>query len=159
MSLINLIGEYDCKVDNKGRMLFPMGLLKQLPENEKEKFIINRSVFQKCLTLYTMQSWNKIVNDLSKLNRFNKKNDDFIRQYTNGAVLVEMDSANRLLLPKRLMDYASIDKDLIVTANLDKIEIWSSEKYNQLMQSYDPDAFGTLAEEVMGNINRTDDVS
>lgn len=149
--MANYIGEFDCTVDAKGRMMLPAGLLKQFAPALKEKFVINRSVFQKCLVLNPMDAWDEIMKDLSKLNRFVKKNDDFIRQYNNGAVQVEVDASNRILIPKRLMDYAKIEKDVVLTANLDKIEIWSAAMYDQVMNSYDPDGFASLAEEVMGN--------
>lgn len=149
--MANYIGEFDCTVDAKGRMMLPAGLLKQFTPALKEKFVINRSVFQKCLVLNPMDAWDEIMKDLSKLNRFVKKNDDFIRQYNNGAVQVEVDASNRILIPKRLIDYAKIEKDVVLTANLNKIEIWSAAVYDQVMSSYDPDAFAALAEEVMGN--------
>src|SRR5665213_1396973 len=110
VSMTTYIGEFDCKIDSKGRMMIPAGLFKQFPTNMREKFVINRSVFQKCLILYPMDSWGDIMKDLGKLSRFQKKSDDFIRQYINGATEVELDSSNRLLLPKKLCDYATIDK-------------------------------------------------
>ena len=149
--MTNYIGEFDCTVDAKGRMMLPAGLMKQFSPALKEKFVINRSVFQKCLVLNPMDAWDEIMKDLSKLNRFVKKNDDFIRQYNNGAVQVEVDASNRILIPKRLLDYAKIEKDVVLTANLNKIDIWSAAVYDQVMNSYDPDGFATLAEEVMGN--------
>ena len=153
--MTNYIGEFDCKVDAKGRMMVPAGLLKQFAPAIREKFVINRSVFQKCLVLYPMDAWDEIVKDLGKLNKFIKENDDFIRQYNNGATQVEMDTTNRILLPKRLLDFAGIDKDVVLTANLNKIEIWSAEKYNAIINNYDPDGFGALAERVMGKSNPT----
>jgi MraZ protein len=151
--MTNYIGEFDCKVDAKGRMMVPAGLLKQFAPAIREKFVINRNVFQKCLVLYPMDAWDEIVKDLSRLNKFIKENDDFIRQYNNGATQVEIDNTNRLLLPKRLLDYAGIDKDVVLTAQLNKIEIWSAEKYNAIINSFDPEKFGALAERVMGKSN------
>jgi MraZ protein len=153
--MTNYIGEFDCKVDAKGRMMVPAGLLKQFPPAIRERFVINRSVFQKCLVLYPMDAWEEITKDLSRLNKFVKENDDFIRQYNNGATQVEMDATNRILFPKRLLDFAGIDKDVVLTANLNKIEIWSAEKYNAIINSYDPDSFGSLAERVMGKSNNS----
>jgi MraZ protein len=148
----NYIGEYNCKVDSKGRMMMPAGLLKQFPADLRERFVINRSVFQRCLVLYPMDLWNEIAGDLSKLNRFSRENDAFIRQFTNGAFGVEVDATNRILLPKRLMEYASIKSDLVMVANLNKIEIWSAESYDSVTGSYDPDSFAQLAEKVMGKL-------
>lgn len=150
--MTNYIGEFDCKVDTKGRMMLPSGLLKQFPAELKSKFVINKSVFQKCLILNPMDAWEELVKSLSNLNsRFNKQHNDFIRQYTNGNTMVEMDSTNRILIPKRLLDYAGIEKDMVLTASLNTIEIWSAQKYNEIMNNYDPNNFASLAESVMGN--------
>jgi len=146
-----LTGEFDCTIDAKGRMALPSGLLKQLPENTRGKFVVNRSVFKRCLVLYPLDAWEKIVSDINGLNRFNRKHDDFIRQYSNGATTLEVDASNRVLLPKRLAAYAGIEKDVVLAAHVDnKVEIWSEKAYSELMNSYDPDAFGNLAEEVLG---------
>lgn len=148
--MTNYIGEFQCTMDVKGRVMMPAGLYKQFPTELREKFVINRSVFQKCLVLYPMDAWEEIVRDLSKLNRFRKENDDFIRQYTNGASTVELDATNRFLLPKHLVDFAKIKKDIVLTSSLNKIEIWSDKSYKDVMKGYDPDAFAQLAEKVMG---------
>lgn len=144
-----LLGEFECTADEKGRILMPAALMKQFSSAQRKKFVINRSVFQKCLVMFDMNSWNEIVSDLMKLNRFNKENDDFIRQYTNGAIQLEVDTTNRLLLPKRLLDYAKISKDIILSASINKIEIWSVKLYNEVMKNYDPEKFAALAEKVM----------
>jgi MraZ protein len=151
--MANYNGEHACKVDSKGRVMMPAALLKQFPADLRERFMINRSVFQKCLVLYPMDLWNETTEDLKKLNRFVKDNDDFIRQFTGGAVQVELDSTNRVLLPKRLADFAGISTDLVFIANLDKIEIWSEGGYNSVMSSYDPDSYARLAQKVMGGLS------
>ena len=94
------------------------------------------------------------MKDLGGLNRFVKENDDFIRLFTNGAVQVEVDATNRILLPKRLSEYAGISADLVFTANLNKIEIWSSAKHDSVMGDFDADSFAQLAERVMGQLNQ-----
>lgn len=151
--MTNYIGEFACKVDAKGRVMMPAGLLKQFPADLRESFVINRSVFQRCLVLYPMDLWNETMQDLGKLNRFVKENDDFVRLFTNGAVKVEVDATNRILLPKRLAEYASIASDLVFTANLNKIEIWSAQGHDSVMGAFDADSFAQLAERVMGRLN------
>jgi len=152
MSNTTFIGEFDCKLDAKGRLSLPAGLYKQLPEAQKEKFVVNRGIFQKCLILYPLAAWEIIMADLSKLNRFSKENDTFIRQFSNGALEVELDNANRLLIPKRLTDYASIEKDVVLSSSLNKIEIWSEKSYRATMDNFDQTAFEMLAEKVMSKI-------
>jgi MraZ protein len=136
-------------------LTIPSGLFKQLPATQKEKFVVNRGIFQKCLILYPMTAWDTIMNDLSKLNRFSKENDTFIRQFTNGAIEVEVDNVNRILLPKRLTDYASIDKNVVLSSSLNKIEIWSEKNFKSIMDNFDQQNFETLAEKVMNKINES----
>ena len=145
------IGEFECTIDAKSRMMVPAGLMKQFPKKLSKVFVINRSVFQKCLVLHPMDAWGETMKELNKLNRFIKKNDEFIRHYVNGGVKVELDGANRMLIPKQLAEFAKIKSDIVLTASLDKIEIWSAKLYNDVMKNYDADAFAMLAEEVMGN--------
>ena len=108
-----LIGTYECKVDAKGRLMLPTSLKKQLGSLE-EGFVLKRSVFQPCLELFPMAEWNKMMLKINKLNRFNKKNDDFIRRFTAGVKMIEIDATGRLLIPKDLVVFAQIDKDIVL---------------------------------------------
>lgn len=145
--MINLIGEHDCKLDGKNRILFPSGLKKQLPEAEEMKFVINRG-FEQCLVLYPKSEWEKISNEVNQLNTYSKKNREFTRYFYRGASEVSLDSSNRILLPKALLTFAGIDKDIILFAYSNKIEIWDKTKYESLLTD-EPDDFANLAEEVM----------
>src|ERR1700749_2758582 len=107
----HFLGEFDCKLDAKGRMMIPSNLKKQLPEAEKDGLVINRG-FEKNLVIYTRKEWDKIVEDLSKLNSYEKKTREFIRYFTRGASELMLDSANRVLLPKSLLEYAGIGNDV-----------------------------------------------
>lgn len=145
----NFIGEFDCKVDVKGRFLLPSGLKKQISPDAKEKFVVNRG-FEKHLTLYPWNEWQKISAEVNKLNLFVKKNRVFHRMFNNGATELELDATSRLLLPKSLMDYAGIDKDIVLFAYSNRIEIWSTAEYNKMLNDDSVD-FGSLAEDVMGD--------
>ncbi|MFM8361800.1 MAG: division/cell wall cluster transcriptional repressor MraZ [Haliscomenobacter sp.] len=142
-----LLGEYECKLDEKGRMRLPSGLISQLGERETYAFVINRG-FEKCLMLYTEEVWDQITNEINALNLYVKKNRDFVRYFYRGANKVVMDSADRILLAKRLLEYAEIEKDAILLAYNNRIEIWSAEQYDQMLQE-EPDDFSGLAEGVM----------
>jgi MraZ protein len=102
-----------------------------------------------------MAAWEIIMNDLSKLNRFSKENDTFIRQFTNGALEVEVDNVNRILIPKRLTDYAAIEKEVVLTASLNKIEIWSEKSYRATMDNFDQSVFESLAEKIMSRVDES----
>lgn len=146
--MIGFIGEYESTIDAKGRFLLPSGFKKQLPEQESHVFMINRG-FEKCLTLYPIQSWDPIFNKISQLNDFNPKVREFRRYFLNGAIQLELDSAGRVLLPKNLMEHASLVKDIVLVSAINKIEIWDKIKYQQLFESFSADAFSDLADEVM----------
>ena len=145
--MIGFIGEYESTIDTKGRFLLPSGLKKQLPDQETS-FVINRG-FEKCLTLYPSQSWKPIFKDISNLNDFDPKVREFRRYFLNGAQQVELDNAGRLLLPKNLMDHAFLEKDIVLVSAVDKIEIWDKIKYQQFFESFSPEAFSNLANQVM----------
>jgi MraZ protein len=152
--MIGFLGEFEATLDVKGRFLLPAGFKKQLPEEDTNKFVINRG-FEKCLTLYPLKSWEPLFAEISKHNDFDPKVREFRRYFLNGATFVEPDSAGRLLVPPNLKLYADLQKDIVLVAAVNKIEIWDSNKYKQLFDSFSPDAFSSLARDVMtgGSIN------
>lgn len=146
--MIGFLGEYEVTLDSKGRFLLPAGLRKQLPEADSNAFVINRG-FEKCLTMYPLQSWEPIFSNISKLNDFDPKVREFRRWFLNGAIQMELDSAGRLLVPKNLMEHAGLEKDVVLVSAVNKIEIWDKTKYQQFFDSFSPEAFSSLAAEVM----------
>ena len=145
----SLIGTYECKVDAKGRLMMPAALKKQLSPILQEGFVLRRSVFQKCLELYPLKEWQVLMQKVNKLNRFKKKNNDFIRRFTAGVKMVEVDINGRLLIPKDLTVFASISKDIVVASAINIVEIWDKALYEQAISDAALD-FADLAEEVMG---------
>nr|WP_255689449.1 MULTISPECIES: division/cell wall cluster transcriptional repressor MraZ [unclassified Tenacibaculum] len=152
MGVINLIGTYECKVDAKGRLMVSSAFKKQLSSVLQEGFVVKRSVFQSCLELYPMQEWNMVMQKINKLNRFVKKNNDFIRRFTAGVKVVEMDASGRVLIPKDLCQFAGIEKQVVLSSAVNIIEIWDKDKYEKVIDEAVVD-FADLAEEVMGNID------
>ena len=150
-----LIGTYECKVDGKGRLMLPASLKKQLGSLE-EGFVLKRSVFQPCLELFPMSEWSKMMLKINKLNRFIKKNNDFIRRFTAGVKMVEIDATGRLLIPKDLVFFAQIDKDIVLNSAINIIEIWDKKQYENAIENATDD-FADLAEEVMGNLYENGD--
>jgi len=150
--MINLIGEFECRIDAKSRLLFPAGLKRQIPASGEIRFVLNRG-FEQCLVLYPKTEWENISNEINGLNMYSRKNREFVRYFYRGASELALDSNNRLLLPKPLLDYAGIDKDLILFAYSNRIEIWDKKKYNSLLTD-EPEDFANLAEEVMCKKNQ-----
>jgi MraZ protein len=149
--MISLIGEYECKVDAKGRFMFPVGLRKQLADAFDKGFVMNRNLHQKCLVLYPLEEWNKLNKSLSKLNRLLPKHDALVRRILGGATGVEADSAGRLLVPKPLSEYAGLSADIKVLGSNNIIEIWDKKAYEDFMAGNIN--MEELAEEVFTNLN------
>lgn len=153
-----IIGTYECKVDAKGRLLLPAPLKKQLASSLQDGFVLKRSVFQPCLELYPMSEWNLMMQKINGLNRFVKKNNDFIRRFTAGVKIVEIDNLGRLLIPKDLVAFGKIDKDVVLSSAVNIVEIWDKELYEKSLDNSEID-FADLAEEVMGNQNDANGIS
>jgi MraZ protein len=153
--MTSLIGEFDCKVDAKGRFMFPVNLKKQLDVVFEKGFVINRNLHQKCLVLYPIAEWEKLNKKLSKLNRLIKANDVFVRKFTGGATGCESDSTGRILLPKALTDYADIKSDIKVLGSNNVIEIWDRKLYEDFLNQ--DINIEKLAEDVLGNLDFNDD--
>ncbi|MGY6649007.1 division/cell wall cluster transcriptional repressor MraZ [Wenyingzhuangia sp. IMCC45574] len=151
-----LIGTYECKADAKGRVMLAAALKKQLEPVVHEGFVLKRSVFQKCLELYPMAEWKKVMGQVGKLNRFVKKNNDFIRLFTSGVKLIELDSTGRLLLPKDLLAFSGIKKEVVFSSAISIIEIWDKDLYENAVDGA-VDDFAELAEQVMGGLNLEED--
>ncbi|WP_179004871.1 division/cell wall cluster transcriptional repressor MraZ [Winogradskyella forsetii] len=145
----SFIGTYECKADAKGRLMIPAVLKKQLSSALQDGFVLKRAVFQPCLELYPMSEWNQMMEKINKLNRFKKKNNDFIRRFTAGVKMVEVDSTGRLLIPKDLISFSGISKAVVLASAVNILEIWDKDKYEQAIDDAASD-FADLAEEVMG---------
>jgi MraZ protein len=145
-----LIGTHECKADVKGRIMLPSSLKKQLSTVLQDGFVLKRAVFQNCLELYPITEWNELIENVNSLNRFKKKNNDFIRRFTAGVRLVELDSSGRFLIPKDLIDFAGISKNIVISSSVNIIEIWDKSSYEKVLEDSAID-FAALAEDVMGN--------
>ena len=154
--MISLIGTYECKADVKGRLLLPIALKRQLGDQINESFILKRSVFQPCLELHPYGEWKLTMDKVNKLNRFLKKNNDFIRMYTAGVRVIDLDNSGRILIPKDLLKSHFSKNNLVLTTAINMIEIWDKDFYEKVINDSEID-FADLSEKVMGN--QQDDVS
>jgi MraZ protein len=149
--MVGLVGEFEVKMDAKGRFLFPSGLRKQLSPAAQENFMLNKG-FEDCLTLYPMNEWEKLSEKLSKLNLFKPKNRMFYRLFHQGAKQVALDNVGRILVPTSHMERVGLKKDIMLIAYNDRIEIWDKSKYFEMIEGNMAD-FADLADEVMGDID------
>jgi len=153
--MTNFIGEFECKLDVKGRLMLPSGLRRQLDPASQERFVLNRG-FEKCLVLYPKTEWEVISSEVNKLNQYVKKNREFIRYFYRGATELGLDSTGRMLLPKRLLGYAGAEKEVVLFAYSNRIEVWDKDVYDGLLTD-EPEDFALLAEEVMGGSNNQEE--
>ena len=137
-------------MDAKGRIMLPTALKKLLAEEIAEGFVLKRSVYYPCLELYPMPAWNKLMEKLGKLNRFVKKNSDFIRKFTAGVKQIEVDGTGRLLIPKNLVATAGLQKEIVLASSQDILEVWDKEQYEEAIDTSDED-FGATTEEMLGD--------
>ena len=154
--MLNLLGEYNCKVDNKGRMMLPASLKKELSDVLSRGFVVNINLHQQFFVLYPNAEWEKLSKKLNGLNRLIKKNDLFVRKVMGGATKVDLDGSGRILIPKSLSDYAAFAAEVKVVGGGSTMEIWAKDNYEKIMSTEDVD-IESLAEDVMGDISFSDD--
>ena len=156
--MLNLLGEYTCKIDAKGRLMFPSRLRKQLETVLHNGLVINRDIFEGCLVVYPQPEWDKVNREMSRLSRYNRKHQLFQRKFMKGATLVEVDGSGRLLVPAALLGHAGLEAgkagDCVVTGLGEKIEVWSKARFEQQVLGGEDDFdFGALAEKVRQDID------
>ncbi len=152
--MASFLGEFECKLDSKARIALPVALRKQLPIETEGRFVVNRG-FEQHLVLYPLHEWRRVTTELNRLNLFVKKNREFIRYFHRGATELELDNSGRLLLPRRLLEYAEIRDTVILLAYASRIECWDATRYENLL-SDEPTDFAQLAEEIMGGAGPSD---
>ena len=142
-----MTGEYDCKIDSKGRVRLPSGLVRQLGGSNLS-FTVNRG-FEKHLIMYPKEVWEQKTNEINQLNIYNSQHRQVIRYFYRGATEIQLDGADRILLPKGLVEFAGIQKDLVLFAYRDQIEIWAKDKYEEMIDQ-EPEEFAVIANQVFG---------
>lgn len=145
-----LIGTYDCKADDKGRVVLAAQLKKQLANVIENGFVLKRSVFKPCLELYPRIEWEKTLQSVDEISRFTGDNNSFIRLLNVSVRLIDIDAGGRILIPKDLMVQVGIEKDLVISSAINMLEIWDKSKYEETIQN-EMANFAALAEKVMGN--------
>jgi MraZ protein len=150
--MITFIGDYTVRLDSKGRLSFPAAFKRQSRQVVQDGFVLKRDLFEKCLIMYPMEEWerqNKIIR--SRTNPYNKEHARFLRMFFSGTAEVTLDANNRMLIPKRLMDYAGIIGEVVLAGQSGKIEIWASDQYGSVSQV--DDDFAAMAEKILGGSN------
>jgi MraZ protein len=151
--VIRPLGNSEVKLDAKGRFMLPARYREVLGDSVRDGFVLKRSIFKKCLELFTLENWEHESAMINKLNMFKKKNSVFATQFMAGVRVVELDNAGRLLIPKDLLQYGGLKKQLVLTETNKRIEIWDKDEYEKFIAD-ERDNFGALAEEVMSDLDQ-----
>ena len=143
------IGDYPCKVDVKGRIILPAAFKKQMPTGAEDRFVVRKDIFENCLILYSIEDWNNQLEKIRKrMNPYNREHNMFLRNYFKGTAELSLDNNNRFLVPKRLMELIGASRDVVLTGQDGRIEIWAAEAYEKIgMPAED---FANLAEKLLG---------
>lgn len=144
--MTTFFGEYECKLDDKGRLKLPSAILQQIGESASREFVANRG-FERCLYLFPISVWNQKLKEVQGLNDYLPEVRQFKRYFYRGANNFTPDKADRILLPKILLDYAGIEKTVILTAVGEYIEMWGLEAY-QAMLNTEPADISALAQKI-----------
>ena len=146
---MNLFGVYEGTADAKGRVMLPIVFKSQLGKALRKGFVVKQSIFSKSLELYPMETWEGLVKEVNQLNRFVKKNVEFIRMFNFNVQPVELDGSGRFLIPKDLTKSVGVKKDVVLAAAGNMIEVWDKAAYTRFIKE-SSSSFEKLAEEVMG---------
>ena len=139
-------------MDSKGRIMLPVELRKQLADLKMDSFVLKRAVFEKNLEMYPMNEWGKLMEKLNKLNRFKKKNIEFLTRFLAGVRNVNIDGTGRMQIPKDLVKIAGLKKEVVIASAINILQIWDKDDYERFLEAQ-ADNFSDLAEEVMGDFD------
>lgn len=149
--MATFVGDYSCKIDNKGRIVFPAPFKRQMPNGASDRFVVRKDIFEECLVLYDIESWNsQLALIRERLNPYNREHGAFLRMFFKGTAEVSLDSSNRLLIPKRLLDTIFVQKEVVLAGQDGRIEIWAANRYENI--EIDSEKFACLAEKLMGGV-------
>lgn len=122
--------EYESKLDSKGRLVLPSRIKAQLPSGEGNELVIRKG-FEPCLVIYPMVEFKKVFSKISGLNEFNEEYRKLQRNFFSGTATVELDASGRFVIPKNMLTYAQLEKDLILIGTGNKVEVWNPSVYEK----------------------------
>lgn len=148
--MYNLKGEYRIKIDEKGRIKLPKDLIRQLNHDVALPLVINRG-YEKHLMLYPKDVWERKTKEINRLNINKSKERQAIRYFYRGASELELDNIERVLIPSALLEYASVEKDVVLFAYNEQIELWDAKLYSEFLEN-EPVNFDEIMESI-NNLN------
>lgn len=142
-----LSGEYDCKLDPKGRLVLPAKVKASLPEASGNQLVVLRG-FEPCLVLYPREAWRVIHEKVTALDEFNAEYRQFQRNFLRGMTEIELDSIGRFLLPSSMRRYAGIEKEVVLVGIGNRCEIWDPARYDDFLIK-DQESVSQMAQKIL----------
>ncbi len=144
------IGSFKYSIDSKGRVSIPAKMRKFVDPKSNDAFVMTRGT-NKCIDVYPMNLWEELVQSkLNQLNSFEPKDAMFLRMFLQQAAEDKLDTQSRLLIPKNLIDYAEISKEVLILGNIKKIELWNPQNYEDYLNTSEL-SFEEIAKQVLGD--------
>ena len=125
-----LMGEYHNNLDLKGRVVIPSKFREELGE----KVVLTRGL-DGSLFIYSFNDFKTLTDKLNTLSFTEKESRNFTRFMLSGAITLEFDKQGRIVIPNYLKEYASLEKEVVIVGVLNRIEIWSSDNWNNFMNN------------------------
>ncbi len=137
-------GEFECKLDAKGRLTLPSKVKSKLPEVSGNQLVLSRGL-EPCLVAYPVMEYKKIYSRIASMNEFNEEFRRLQRNFFRRISEVELDSAGRVLIPKSMIKYANLNKNVILVGMGNRLEIWDNDTYDEYIIK-DNEEFSKLAQ-------------
>ena len=152
--MFTFIGDFECRTDAKGRIVFPSAFKKVLGEDDL-RLVVRKDLFEPCLHIYPYSVWEEKLEDIRRrINPYNREHSKFLRQFFRGSAEVALDGNGRFLIPKRLTEQIGVEREVVLLGVDQYIEVWNKELYDQgLMPA---DSLGNLAEKILGDFPSQD---
>ncbi len=141
-------GQFKYSIDAKGRVSIPAKLRKQVSSESNDTFVMTQGVV-KCIEVYPLDEWKVFEERLLQLNQFEPKQARFTRMLLQHASEDNLDSQSRILVPQKLIEYAGIEKEVLILGVLKKIELWNPAIYENYLKQSDEE-YEQIASKVMG---------
>ncbi|MGB0790791.1 MAG: division/cell wall cluster transcriptional repressor MraZ [Flavobacteriaceae bacterium] len=148
--MTHLIGQFECKADSKGRVNLPVALKQQLVPILEKGFVLKRSVFQTCLELYPKEAYDELMMKIVAKNQFSRNYDTFLRNFLAGSQELSIEEHGRVQIPKPLISFAQIKKEVVLASAINRIEIWDKARYEAVLQE-GQDVYADLAEAIFSD--------
>lgn len=142
------IGSFNYSIDNKGRISIPSKFRKYVSQEANDTYIMTRGTVQ-CIDIYPLDRWKELVaSKLEELNSFDPQEAMFLRMFLQEAAEDTLDSQSRLIIPKKLIEFAKIEKEVFILGAIKKIEVWNPKIYDEYISSSEK-SYNEIAKEVM----------